>query len=119
MIQRRFLSSLFRNDRRRTLSRIVVVLLAGIIVVGLADGSCDPLAAFDGLAIFSAQQPLSSDACAGSCVPDCFCCSTTVPAAAVFSMQEFDLPSEQPVLAVDSTRPGFPPGLDHVPIPTR
>jgi hypothetical protein len=119
MIQRRLLSSLFRSDRRRILARIVVVLLAGVIVVGLADGSCDPLAAFDGLAIVSAQQSLSSDACAGSCVPDCFCCSTTVPTTAAFSVREFDPVSEQPVQAADSARPGFPPGLDHVPIPTR
>jgi hypothetical protein len=116
MSQKRLLSGLSRGDLRRILARLAVVVLATVIVADLADGSCDPLPSLQGAPFVSGQQAHASDLCVDSCVPDCFCCSTPAPPAAASSIQESDLASERLAQAGDSTRPGFLPNLDHVPI---
>jgi len=116
MSQKRLLSGLSRGDLRRILARLAVVVLATVIVADLANGFCDPLPSLEGVPFVSGQQAHSSDLCVDSCVPDCFCCSTPAPPVAASSIRESDLVSERPAQAGDSTRPGFLPNLDHVPI---
>jgi len=116
MSQKRLIPGPSRGDLRRILARLAVVVLATVIVADLADGSCDPLPSLEGVTFVSGQQAHSSDLCVDSCVPDCFCCSTPAPPAAALSIQGSGLVSERPDQAGDSTRPGFLPNLDHVPI---
>jgi hypothetical protein len=65
--------------------RVAACLLLLAIAADLgADGLCDeaPVAAVAGVALLGAgvTQPGSPEACAAFCVPDCFCCSASVPA---------------------------------------
>jgi len=74
---------------RGTGPRLVALLLAAVAYADVTlDAACDPIA-FPGpssaAAVFSADTG-NGDACAKSCVPDCFCCSrseTAVPALAL------------------------------------
>ncbi len=92
------------------------LLILGVIGFELGDTACDPLRVGLGDARLSAVPTDGADACADQCLNDCFCCATTVPAAA---------PGFSGLAAVDLDRtlPRFQPPasgyslpIDHVPL---
>ena len=105
--------------RRLRLARGLVLLLLAIIVTDLGDASCDPWGLLPLPSGLSCPTTGGGDACGEGCVPDCFCCSATFPAApAIF------VPAPAPVsegldLPVYGLSVGISPVPDHVPIDPR
>lgn len=104
----------------RTLRAAACLLLAAISLDLAADTSCDaPPPLGSTLAVLAGEAGPAGDgeACAPVCVPDCFCCSRSVPATAV-------IVPPAPVLLSTLDRParergagGFRPVVDHPPLP--
>jgi hypothetical protein len=72
-------ATLFLMSRwQRTGPRVVALLLAAVVCADVTlDTACDPIGlpgAASATAAFSADGG-PTDACAETCVPDCFCCS--------------------------------------------
>jgi len=63
-----------------------------------------------------APRPEVPDACASFCVPDCFCCSSTVPAAQAASIHLPRPVSERPAPSLERPTTGFSPAPEHIPI---
>jgi hypothetical protein len=99
-----------------SLVRIVAVLILGLLVLDLGDAWCDPLIAPGAGPLISTTATSSTDPCSGTCVPDCFCCSSSVPAVSLHLTCE-PLTS---MLALHVTEAaassGFEIPLDHVPL---
>src|SRR5213594_458830 len=89
-----------RIERWRVVARIIVLLVLTLIALDFWDASCYPLVASEGSTAISAAQSTQSDACAGFCVPDCFCCSNAAPAVTVSLTQEPTPLSDVPVSPV-------------------
>jgi len=97
-------------------ARWVALLVLCILALDLTDAACDPLVLSFGTASLSATQAGDGDPCAGTCVPDCFCCSSSVPAVQL-SLAFPWVPSPVTVTPdIPSPSSGFPSFPDHVPI---
>ena len=107
-----------RIERWRAIARTIMFLVLAMIALDLWDASCYPLFASQGSPTLSSEQSKQSDACAGVCVPDCFCCSSATPAAKVALTQEPTPLSDAPVSLVELLAAGFSPVIDHIPITT-
>jgi hypothetical protein len=99
-----------------SLVRIVAVLVLGLLALDIGDAWCDPLVDPGGELLTSTSGASATDPCSGTCVPDCFCCSSSVPAASLHLVCE-PLPT---ALAFQVTEAGASSGfefpLDHVPL---
>jgi hypothetical protein len=99
--------------RHRAALRLLAALLVCLILTDLTlDASCDapPSQSSAGVAL-SDPGGSASDACAPLCVPDCYCCSRGVAAAAALA-----LPDTGPMtMAPPSTPVGSPDGVHSVP----
>ncbi len=91
------------------------ILLLALFALDLGDASCDPLRVAGDL-IFDLPVDVTPDACANVCIPDCFCCSTSLTAVPEFILAE-PRPSHESA-AAQSPEPasGVPHSPDHVPI---
>jgi hypothetical protein len=98
------------------LTRAAGVFVLGFVVVDLGDASCCPLAIPGGGPVVSTPRPEVPDACASFCVPDCFCCSSTVPAAQAASIHLPRPVSERPALSLERPTSGFTPVPEHIPL---
>jgi hypothetical protein len=78
----------FRSRRGFSPSRVVGLALLALIAFDLTDTSCDPLVIPVAAAMRGGSSDLQNDPCGGVCVPDCFCCSTTLAALPAFSLPE-------------------------------
>jgi hypothetical protein len=67
--------------------RLVALALAAVVCADVTlDAACDPLRMPSSVAsVFSADGE-SGDACAESCVPDCFCCSRSETAGPALAL---------------------------------
>ncbi|MGE0453249.1 MAG: hypothetical protein AB7O37_01285 [Vicinamibacteria bacterium] len=109
-----------RAHRGASLLRIAAFLLLAVIAADVVgDASCDLPGARSGAA--TALRPAGADgtpeACVSFCVPDCFCCSRSVAAAAAITP-----PRPAPLAALDAPVAerwphGVRPAVDHPPLP--
>ena len=96
--------------------RLVAWLLAAVVCADVTlDAACDPIRIpwpASAAAAFSADNE-TSDACAGTCVADCFCCSRSeaaVPALALPGLTVLaQAPSPDPVSVPAVVRPVLEP----------
>jgi hypothetical protein len=98
---------------RGTGLRLVAVLLAAVVCADVTlDATCDPI----GLpspaattAALSANDGGATDACAGSCIPDCFCCSRSETAGPALTLPSLTAlaqgPSPRPASVLSVVRP--------------
>lgn len=115
MVQMRLVS---KPDRAKVLVKAAAIFILGLLAVDLGDSWCDSLAVSGLRPTVGASQPNRTDPCAGFCVPDCFCCSSAVPAVTFSLTQEPTPLSEAPVSPVQVLAAGFSPVIDHIPITT-
>lgn len=104
-----------RPTHARPIKALAVLMLV-LLGLDLLDASCDPLMVSPGLPLLTDFQNAGPDPCGDTCVPDCFCCSSSVPAARLSLAWE---PTPGVVMAAPLfTRlsPGFVQPLDHIPI---
>lgn len=95
--------------------RIVIVGLLAIIALDMTDASCDPVRIQGDRPVVSAPEEHAGDPCSAQCVPDCFCCSSTLVAVPVFSRGPLDLLPGVPVIVLSRLAQGIPTVQDHVP----
>src|SRR5207249_2519070 len=67
----------------KALIKSVAILVLALLALDLGDAWCDPLILPMAGPGITASPAGPAEACAGICVPDCFCCSTSVPAVHV------------------------------------
>lgn len=99
--------------RHRVALRLLAALLVCLILTDLTlDASCDVLPSQPSAGIaLSGPGGSASDACAPLCVPDCYCCSRGVAAAAILA-----LPDTGPTtMAPPNTPDASPDGVHSVP----
>ena len=116
MIHMRLVSTCRRFGPAGLLARAAAVFVLGFIVVDLGDAFCCPLAIPEGGPIVYAPGPEAPDACASFCVSDCFCCSSTVPAARAASIYLPRPEPERPASSLERPATGFSPLPEHIPI---
>jgi hypothetical protein len=97
--------------------RFGVVALGLIAIIGfdLSDAGCDPLGIAGGRPIVSPAPERPADPCSESCIPDCFCCSSTILAVPAVLNGPLEALPGVPVTALPRLTPGTPPVQDHVP----
>lgn len=67
--------------------RLVAVSLAFVICADVTlDAACDPVRVPSTVASVCSAKAESGDACAESCVPDCFCCSRSETAGPALAL---------------------------------
>jgi hypothetical protein len=103
---------------RRTGPRLVALLLAGVVCADMTlDAACDPIrlpGPASTVPVFSAETA-TGDACADTCVADCFCCSRSETAGpelvlpALTALAQVPYASPEPVPAVVRPVPQPPP----------
>ena len=94
----------------------MAVLILGLLVLDLGDASCDPLTPPGGGPLISTNGTSAIDPCSGTCVADCFCCSSSVPAVSLHLVLE-TLPSALALRVTEAgASSGFELPLDHVPL---
>ncbi|MGH9461092.1 MAG: hypothetical protein ACRD1X_07725 [Vicinamibacteria bacterium] len=109
---------ILRPGSRVALVRSVVILVFALFALDLGDAWCDSLLWSEAGAAITIPQAGQVDPCAGACVPDCFCCSTSVPAVHVTLVWEPAPSTDVPVLRTAQASTGFVHPPDHVPIDT-
>ena len=100
----------------RRLAGVAALLILAVIAVDLGDAGCDPIPVGLGDARVEAAHDEPADDCADLCLPDCFCCATTVAAAGrTITLRPQPAPG---VPQQDSApaAPGFSPLVEHVPL---
>jgi len=98
-------------------ARLAALALLALIAHDLQDSGCDPLDAARPLALAETpRDEAPADACAGGCVPDCFCCSTTLPAVEIRLLLPAVALAGRVESASASPALGFFSQPDHVPI---
>jgi hypothetical protein len=98
------------------LAAVTAALLLALIVADLGDAACDPLPAqSSALAVMEARAD-RAEACGSSCVPDCFCCSRPLPAAAPHSLDGPRLVARSIFFYPAGLTAEFPDVIDHVPL---
>ncbi len=105
-------------DSWRVLVKSVAIFILALVALDLGDTWCDPLVVPEaGLAV-NTPKSNQADACAGQCVPDCFCCSTSVPAVHITLVGRPAPTTEVVILHAVHASTGFRNPLDHVPLAT-
>jgi hypothetical protein len=97
---------------RRSGARLAALLLAAVVCADVTlDAACDPIGLpgpASAAPAFSADTG-NGDACAESCVPDCFCCSRSETAVQVLALPGLtalaQAPSPAPVSVLAVVRP--------------
>ncbi len=105
-----------RFRHRYSLAQVAAFALLCLIGLELTHASCDPLLLSLGGSVVSVPPAAPSDACGEGCIPDCFCCSTTVAAAPVVTIQPFLLACDRPAPPAEHPAAGISPVPDHIPI---
>lgn len=100
-------------------ARLAASLLLGMIVMDLPDAWCDPLPIQESRMSASVPAPAGTDACGDVCVPDCFCCSASVPAVQPMRPPRPAVEAGERAALVASAASGFSPVPEHVPITGR
>ncbi len=95
--------------------RLLALILLAVVALDIPDAACDPMRIPGGHSIMSSMPGQEADPCAASCVPDCFCCSSTLPAVPVFAGQPLELFPGVPVIVLSRLTQGIPSVQDHVP----
>ena len=71
----------------RTRLRLVALLLTTVVCADVTlDAACDPIGVPGPSTSVAAANAPSGDACAGSCIPDCFCCSRSETAGPALAL---------------------------------
>jgi hypothetical protein len=97
----------------------VAIFVLALLALDLGDAWCDPLILPMAGSAITTPPAGPAEACAGICVPDCFCCSTIVPAVHVILVWQFAPSIDVPLLRTAQASTGFVHPLDHVPIATQ
>jgi hypothetical protein len=101
----------------RRAARLAALALLALIARDLQNSGCDPLDAARPLALAETPRDAApADACTGGCVPDCFCCSTTLPAAEMPPLLPAIVLAGRVESVSAATALGFSSHPDHVPI---
>lgn len=95
--------------------RIVALALLAVIALDIPDAECDPVGIQGDRPGVSASLEHGDDPCSARCVPDCFCCSSTLLAVPVFARGPLELLPGAPVVVLSRVTQGIPPVQDHVP----
>jgi len=103
-------------DCRRRIRGMVLLLLI-IIGANAAGASCDCLALARSPAGLSQPADGTGAACGDGCLPDCFCCSATLPVLSAVFVPAPAPVFEGPALPVYDLSAGVSPIPEHVPIP--
>ena len=102
-----------RNGARawaKALTRLIAILSLASIGFDLAtDAGCDPMALGGGPASLTAADSRAADGCAGACVPDCFCCSTSQVAHSQSFWPDWESATSTPPFSVSDTPKGVRP----------
>lgn len=92
--------------------RLVALLLAAVVCTDVTlDAACDPIGLRGPASVAAASSADCgpADACAGSCVPDCFCCSRSEAAGPALVLPSLtalaQVPSPDPVSVSAVVRP--------------
>jgi len=71
----------------RTRLRLVALLLTTVVCADVTlDAACDPIGVPRAVTSVVATNAGSTDACAESCIPDCFCCSRSETAGPALAL---------------------------------
>jgi hypothetical protein len=100
----------------RLVSRIAAIFLLALISGDLADASCDPIRLPQDAPDHIASAQDLPDPCADCCVPDCFCCATSLPAAESFTLPGAGAVFGRPMEPAETLIPGVSPLVDHIPL---
>jgi len=101
---------------RKALVGSVAAALLGVIAFDLVDTQCDPLRLTGGWVVVDTSSDADIDACADVCVPDCFCCSTTVLALAPYALTIAGTTPQAPAPPSYRITAGVRRVPDHVPL---
>jgi hypothetical protein len=97
--------------------RIAALALLALIALDMQDAGCDPFDVAGPLALGEApRHQAPADACASGCIPDCFCCSSALPAPAFDPLLPADAVTGWTLCIPPSPALGFSTQPDHVPI---
>lgn len=99
----------------RISSRLVALGLLAVIALDIPDAECDPVRIQGDQPGVSASLEHGDDPCSARCVPDCFCCSSTLLAVPVFAKGPLELLPGVPVIVLPRVTQGIPSVQDHVP----
>jgi hypothetical protein len=111
------LSTRFMSGAAVAAARVAAILMLALLAVDLGDAWCDPLVPPLESALTGGAAG-HADPCTGTCVDDCFCCSSSVTAVRPALPSE---PAPTDVVrapAGASASPGFALPPDHVPLAT-
>jgi len=95
-------------------AQIAAIALLALIGADLSDADCEPFS-LPGADLLSAPSAAPVDACAGGCVPDCFCCSLAVAPELGESRQALIVVPGDPA-GDDWATEGHPSRLEHIPL---
>lgn len=103
----------------RRLAGVAALLILAVIAIDLGDAGCDPIPVGLGDARLEAAHDEPADDCTDICLPDCFCCATTVAAAGrTITLRPLPAPGA-PIQVAALAAPGFSPLVEHVPLDLR
>jgi len=98
------------------LRALTAIFLLAVAVGDLAiDADCDPLAPIPGASVLTVAADSDTDACAGGCIPDCFCCARTLGAQARVLPPAPEGVAPTVAVASSGLPPGFSPLDEHPP----
>lgn len=107
---------LLTKTGRANTAKAAALLVLCILALDLTDAACDPLIISWGTPGLSDVQAGDGDPCGDTCVPDCFCCSSSVPAVHLSLAWEWAPSVVIATLSTPRLSAGFPNFPDHVPI---
>jgi hypothetical protein len=97
--------------------RLVAILLATVVCADVTlDAACDPIRVPSAVASISCADAESGDACAGSCIPDCFCCSRSETAGPALAIPPPSLLRQTAAATPASTTAGVRPVSERPPL---
>ena len=115
-MQPRMLSFITSRAAGRRLATVLALAVLAVIAFDLGDAGCDPLAIGLGGARVTAAPEAATDGCADLCLPDCFCCASTVAAIPPVTPLRPAAAANAPAMLVTPAVPGFSPLVEHVPL---
>jgi hypothetical protein len=114
---RAFRGTLLQVVFHRSSLRLVAVLLTALACAEVSlDAACDPISLPNVRTTIAANQAGSGDACAASCVPDCFCCSRSETAGPALALPSPTLLDQAAAVSSVSIATGIRPVLEPPPI---
>lgn len=96
---------------------MALALLAVVLMEPICEANCDNLPPSATLRVGDGTRNADPDACSATCVPDCYCCSHSLPARALLPVRAPDAFCLRPPPLIDDLAEGFAILVFRPPIP--